>query len=164
MERDFGFIHKEHTTAVVLHQNSEQDDQQLLLARRELVGIERVSILFEEDFVALAENLLARLAEEFIDEVLKLGLGQRDGCGLFGMSRGEALDDAVAHIHLIVEVATLKLIELPVEFRFHVLVRHLLHQVAVQQRTVEATNDIIMDIGGIFGREDKAHIGREVVD
>ena len=157
VEGNFGLVHEEYARAVVLHQDGEEDNEQLLLARRELVGIERVSILFEEDFVALAENLLARLAEEFIDEVLELGFGLRDDCSLFGMSRGEALDDAVTHVHLIVEVPTLELIELPVEFRLHVLVRHLLHQVAVQQRAVEAPYHVVMDVGGIFGREDETH-------
>ena len=79
------------------------------------------------------------------------------------MSRSKTLDDAIADIHLIVQVSTLELIELPIKLGLDILIRHLLHQITMEKRSVETTDDIVMNAIGIFRRKDKAHVGREVI-
>ena len=75
MEGYFGFVHEEHSPAIILHKHCEKYNEHLFFARRELIGIERIAILFEKDLIALADDSLARLAKEFIDKVLEFSLG-----------------------------------------------------------------------------------------
>ena len=110
-------VHEEHIGQVVFHQDGEQDDQHLLLAAGELIGEEHLANLREADFVFGAHDALACLGEQFIDDVLKTLLLLRDLLGGFCMASLQLGNDAIAHVHLVVQVFALKVVELYVKQR-----------------------------------------------
>ena len=66
VEGHFGLVHEKYTPTIVLHEHGEENDKHLLFTRRELVGIERIAILFEEDFVALADDGFAQIGRAHV--------------------------------------------------------------------------------------------------
>lgn len=81
--------------------------------------------MFKLYFIALAENLFPRFAEQVVYQVLEMGFRQRDfGCFslIFGLAAGQKLDNPVADVYLIIQIASLQEIKLPVEFGFDILV------------------------------------------
>ena len=112
--------------------------------------------MYELYLIALAVNLLACVGKEAVYHVLELCLGTAHlGSAhlVVGIARCEELYDAVAHVDLIVEVSFLQTVYLPVELCLHARVGELLQKVAVEQRAVERTYDVKLDVGGVFGHE-----------
>ena len=145
---------------LVLYEHGEEYHQHLLLSARQAVGQQQLTVLLEYDLVLRTHNLLARLGKQLVGKVLEPPLGVRYLGSLEGsllVARREQLDDAVTDVHLIVQIAALQLVELPVELGLHILVGHLLGQVAVEQRTVEAAYHIEVYRGGLLGVEGHLH-------
>ena len=160
VERGFGLVHEEDAVGAFAHEHGEQDDEHLLLARRELVGQQAFAVLIEGDFVAAAVDGLARVAEELVDHVLEAALGQGELRGkgaLRVVVAAQQLDHAVAHVHLIVQVAALQQVELPVELGAHVGIGHAGGEVAHDERPVVGADDVVRDGGGVGAVEVDAH-------
>ena len=91
----------------------------MFLATRKLIGSECLPYLCEAYFVFRAHYLLSRLLEEVVDEVLEslFGFGYflSTQCRV-GFSALQSFNDAVAYVHLIVEILALKEEELEIEF------------------------------------------------
>ena len=117
MQRHLGLVHKEHVRQVVLHQYREQDNQDLLFATRQTIGQQHLTNLCELQFVRCTDNLLACIAEQLVDDVLEPCLLLRHLLGGFSITSLELLDDAVADVHLIIQVFALQLEQLHVEQR-----------------------------------------------
>ena len=144
---------------VVLDEHRQQDAEHLLLAARQLIGHQRLADLRETDFVFRAHDGLPRVLEQVVDHVLKQLLGPRDGLRLLGGVGPAALqhlDDAVADVHLIVEILALQLEELPVQLRGQAHV-HLGDGVRVHERAVERADDVETDVTGVGGFHLQVH-------
>lgn len=116
--------------------------------------------MYETEFVAAAIDALAGFAEEFVDEILEARflLGGRGGSGAYGrVAAREELDDAVGHVHLVVEVAALQEVELPVELGADTQVGELSELVAAHEAAVETTDDVVADAGGVGRVEVNLH-------
>ena len=154
VEARLGFIHEEDVRLAVLCEGCEQDDEHLLLATGEFVGRELLSELQETQFVARAVNALSRFREKVVHKVKEHGFICRCLRCLFfcvGRTTRQELNHAVAHIHLIVQVAALELIELPVQFRRHRRIGQCAQAVALYELTVEGADDVVADIGRVRG-------------
>ena len=68
-------------------------------------------------FVCCADNLLACIAEQLVDDILEPRLLLRHLLGGFSITCLELLDDAVAYIHLVIQIFALQLEKLHVEQR-----------------------------------------------
>lgn len=165
VERSFGLVHEEYTVRTLAHEDGEQDDQHLFLARRELVGQQAFAVLIEGDVVAAAVDGLARIAEELVHQVLEepLGTGELRSLDALLLVAVEEFDHAVAHVHLIVQIAALQQVELPVQFSVDIGVGHAGGEVAHDERTVVRADDVVGDAGS-FGRvEEETHAGHLAV-
>ena len=104
---------------VVLHQHGKEDGENLLLTSRELIRRELLTYLVEADFVGSTDDGLAGILEKIIYHILEHLLRFTQFLSLEGGIRFAALkhgDDAVADVHLIIQILALQLEELPVEF------------------------------------------------
>ncbi len=163
MERHFGLIHKEHVGLVILHQHGEQDSQDLLLAARQLIGHQRLTDLREPYLVLRPDDLLAGIREQVVDDILEAALLLRQLLGGIGMSLLQLLDDAVADVHLIVEVLPLQVEELEVERRTDTGIDHV-QRLIVEHGRVERTDDVEADMRGIGRLHIDMHPLQQVVD
>ena len=119
MKADFRLIHKEDIRLVVLHQHGKEDGENLLLTSRELIRRELLTYLVEADFVGSTDDGLAGILEKIIYHILEHLLRFTQFLSLEGCIRFATLqdgDDAVADVHLIIQILALQLEELPVEF------------------------------------------------
>ena len=119
VKADFRLIHKEDIRLVVLHQHGKEDGENLLLTSRELIRRELLTYLVEADFVGSTDDGLASILEKAIYDILEHLLRFAQLLSLEGGIRFAALkhgDDAVADVHLIIQILALQLEELPVEF------------------------------------------------
>ena len=146
----FRLVHEKHTAVIVTHQYGQQDDEHLLLTRRQFVGQQALAVLIENDVVAFAVYLLMGIAEKFVHHILELPLGNGKGGSqatlLFITT--EQLYHLIANVHLVVQITALEQIELPVQFRLHVGIGHACRKVAHDEGAVIATDYIIRDKGG----------------
>ena len=71
METHLRLVHEEDIRQVVLHEDGKEDGEHLLLTAGELIRHERLANLREAYLVLRAHNLLARLAEQVVNEVLE---------------------------------------------------------------------------------------------
>ena len=104
---------------VVLHQHGKEDSENLLLTSRELIRRELLTYLVEADFVGSTDDGLAGILEKTIYDILEHSLRFAQLLSLEGGIRFATLkhgDDAVADVHLIIQILALQLEELPVEF------------------------------------------------
>ena len=105
--------------------------------------------------------MLAGFAEEVVDQVAKLRLG-RGGFGGFlagGVAPlGEERDHAVAHVHLVVEIAALQAVELPVEFGDDGPVGEGGDALGGEDAAVDGADEIVAHEFGIVGGEGEGHI------
>ena len=119
VKTDFRFIHKEDIRLVVLHQHGEQDGKNLLFASRKLIRQKLLAHLVESDFIGCSDDGLSGILEKIIYHILEHPLGFAQLLSLEGGIRFATLqygDDAVADVHLIIQILALQLEELPVEF------------------------------------------------
>ena len=144
------FVHKENVRLAVLHQHRQQYDEHLLLSARELVRGNLLAHRPEEYLIVVTADGLARILEEAIYEVHEVCLLLSHLAGqllCIGHLAGEDSHHAVAHVHLVIEIVALQLVELQVEFRLG----HLAKQVARHERAVEGAYDIEIYRIGILG-------------
>ena len=166
MQGYFRLIHKQNPAAIVLHQNRQQNNQNLLLAGRQLIRIKYISILFKQNLIAFTNDFLTGLTKQVIHQILEFCLGVRHLGGTKLTVRttgGKALDDAVTDIYLIIQITPLQLIKLPIQFCLNILIRHLFEKFRMNQRTVKTTDYIKVYLGSIFRREDKMYTGSRTV-
>ena len=150
MQTDLRLVHKQHIGLVVLHQHSEQDGQHLLLTARQLVGHQRLANLRETDLVLRPHDLLARLFEELVDDILESLLGLRQMLGGIGIALLQFGNDTVADVHLVVQILTLKVIQLEVESRRDASI-HMTHRTQIQHGTVQRTDEVETDVRCVLG-------------
>ena len=163
VQRYLGLVHEEHVGLIVLYEHRQQDGQYLLLAARQLVGHQRLADLREAYLVLRAHDLLARLLEEFVHDVLEALLLLRELLGRVGVARLQFGDDAVADVHLIVQVLALQVVELEVEGRADAGVDHV-DGLVVEQGRVERADDVEADVRGVGGLHVDVHALQQVVD
>ena len=144
MEAHLRLVHEEDIRFIVFDEHREEDGEDLLLATRQLIGDEGLTHLRETDLVVGAHDLLPRVGEERVHDILELLLRLREFLCLLSR-RGSPLlqhgDHPVADVHLIVEIFALELVELPVELcgERHVELRHHLR---IDERAVEGPDDV----------------------
>ena len=115
VQAHLGLIHKEHVGVVVLHQHGQQDGQHLLLTTRQLIRHQCFANLREPYLVLRPDYLLARFLEQFVHHVLESLLRFRQVlCGI-RIALLQFFDNAVAYVHLIVQILALQVIQLEVE-------------------------------------------------
>lgn len=141
----FRLIHEKHAMVTVAHQDSQQDDEHLLLTGRKLVGQKAFIILIEHDVVAFAIYLLAGIAEEAVYHILEFPFGKRKGGSHAALLLVTAKQfyHLVADVHLIVQIATLKQIKLPVQFRPDIGISHAGSKIAHDEWPVVTANYIV---------------------
>ncbi len=145
-------VHEEHIGLAVLYEHGEQYDEHLLLTARQLVGHQHLSNLRESYLVLRADYLFPRLGEKVIDQVLKFLFGLAELLRLSGSLGGaflQGLNHAVADIHLIVEVLSLELVDLPIQLRDESGV-YPTRNLAAHQRPVERADDVEADPLGLL--------------
>ena len=150
MQGGFRLVHEEYAVVIVTHQHGQQDDQHLLLARRQFVGQQALAVLIENDVVAFAVYRLMGIAEKLVNHILELPLGEGKGGSQAALLfvTAEQFYHLVADVHLVVQITALEQIELPVQFRLHVGIGHACRKVAHDKGTVVAADYIIGDKGG----------------
>ena len=117
VERYLWLIHKEHIWLVILYQHREQDGKYLLLTTRQLIRHQCLTDLRETDLVLRTYNLLARLREQVIDNILEALLLHRQLLGRIRITCLQLRDNTITDIHLIIEILTLQVKKLEVERR-----------------------------------------------
>ena len=142
-------VHEEHVGLLVFHKHRQQDGQHLLLATRQLVGHQRLTHLREAYLVLRADYLLARLLKQVVHHVLKAPLGLRQALGGIGVALLQRLDDAVADVHLVVQILALQMVQLEVECRPYACVHHV-QRLVVEHGRVERTYHVVANMRGIL--------------
>ena len=153
VQTDLWLVHEEHIGLIVFHQHSEQNGKHLLLACRQLIRLQHLAYLVELNLVGIADNGLARLAEQVVHNVLEHLLGLAECLSLLcriGFATLQHSNDAVADIHLIVQILALQLEKLPVELSNKRKI-HLADHLRVEQRTVDRTNHVKPDPLSLLG-------------
>ena len=117
VERHLRLVHKEHVRLIILHQHRQQDNQDLLLTARQAIRQQHLTYLRELQLVGRTDHLLSRITEQLVDDILETGLLLRYLLGSLSITSLELLDDAVADIHLIIQILALQLEELHVKQR-----------------------------------------------
>ena len=145
---------------VVLDKHGEKDGKHLLFTTRQLIGHEYLTNLSEGNLVLGAYESLARLGKESVEHVLKLLLGFGNllclgGC--IGVSTLQHIDDTVADVHLVVEILTLKLVELPVEFGDYRGIHYLVDRLTADERAVHTTDKVVANPTCILGHRLKTY-------
>ena len=145
---------------IVLNEHGEQDGKHLLLTTRQLIGHEHLTNLSEGNLVLGAYESLACLGKETVEHVLELllrfgNLLCLDSC--IGVSTLQHIDDAVADVHLIVEILALKLVELPVEFGDYRGIHNLVYRLTTDKRTVHTADKVVANPTCILGHHLKTY-------
>ena len=133
MQTHLRLIHKENIGLLVFYQYCQQDGKHLLLTTRQLVGHECLSNLRESYLVLRPNDFLPRLFKQFIHDVLETFLRLRQLLGSIGITLLQFRNDAVADVHLIVQILTLQMVQLEVECRRDALV-HQIHGIYIEHR------------------------------
>ena len=145
MQRYLRFVHKERVRLLVLHEHGEQYDEHLLLTTAQLVWIEVFVVLKQHYLVASTIHTFPGVGKQLVYEVKEMVLLRRYLLCLLlciGCILGEELHHTVGHIHLIVQIAALQLIELEVQFAMQTYISHLGQYIARDERTVKRANHI----------------------
>ena len=162
VQRHLGLVHEEHVGLPVLHQDGQQNGQHLLLTRRQLVGHQRLANLREAYLVLRAHYLLAGLLEQVVHQVLKALLRLRQLLGSLSVALLQLADDAVAYVHLIVQVLTLQVVQLEVQSRPYARIHHV-QRLVVKHGRVQRADDVVTHMGGIRGNGRNVHPLEQVV-
>ena len=148
---------------MVLNKNGEQYHKHLLLTRRQLIRHEGLTNLGETYLILCAHNLLASFLEEIVYKVLETLLRFAYILCFLRIATLKRLYDAVAHVHLIVKILALKLIQLPVKFSNKPDV-HSAYHIAIHYGTVERTYHIEAQVSGIGRIGLYMHTFEQVID
>lgn len=162
VQRHLGLVHEEHVGLAVFHEHGEQDGQHLLLAAGELVGHQCLADLREAYLVLGTHNLLAGFGEQLVDDVLEPLLGLRQLLRGIGIALLQFGNDAVADVHLIVEVFALQVVQLEVECRGDAGV-HMAHRLQVQHGGVQRADDVVADVRCVLGFHQQVDTFEQVV-
>ena len=154
MQAHLRLVHKKDIMLVVLDEHSEQYGEHLLFATRKLVRHQHLTNLSKCNLVLSAYKPLACLSKEAVEHILEfllwLGYPLCLYCGIRPAAL-QHLDDAVADVHLLVEILALQLVELPVELGDYRCIHNLVDRLAADERTVHTADKVIANPTGILG-------------
>ena len=162
VQRHLGLVHEEHVGLAVFHEHGEQDGKHLFLAAGELVGHQCLADLRESYLVLGTHNLLAGFGEQLVDDVLEPLLGLRQLLRGIGIALLQFGNDAVADVHLIVEVFALQVVQLEVECRGDAGV-HMAHRLQVQHGGVQRADNVVADVRRVLGFHQQVDTFEQVV-
>ena len=128
-----------------------------------MVGHQRLANLRETDLILRAYDLLARLFEQLVDDILESLLGLRQMLGGISIALLQFGNDTITNVHLVVQILTLKVIQLEVESRRDASI-HMTHRTQIQHGAVQRTDEVETDVRGVLGFYRDVHALQQMVN